>query len=97
MFDKGVCAGYQLLSVGVTSTGFTIPTAAVEAALIRTNSGTVRMRFDGTNPTTGTGYPIFGTDTQGFWIYGAGCLKNAQLISVSGTNMVDILYFTLRE
>ena len=98
MFDKGDCFGYQQLSVPSTgAVSMTIPVKATEAALVRTNGGTVRLRLDGTAPTTAAGFPIFSTDTSGFWIYGSGPVQNTQMIATTGTQTVDILYFGLRE
>lgn len=98
MYDKGVCLGYQKLTATVTAGQLTVSAfPQVEAALIRAETGAVRFTLDGTTPTTSSGYPIYATDTQGFWIFGAGPVKNFMAVATASTVVLDILYFGLKE
>ena len=97
MFDKGQNTGYQQITV-TGATSLTLPASgSTEAALIRTSGSNLRFRLDGTAPTSSTGYLINQSDTQGFWIWGLGNLINFKCIQASGTAVVDVLYFGLRE
>jgi hypothetical protein len=98
MFNKGNGFGFQQFTVtNATASGLTIPVPQCEAALIRTENQNLRFRVDGTAPTSAVGYPIYSSDTTGFWLWGAGILKNFQCVATSGTATVDVMYFGLAE
>ncbi len=50
--------GYQKLSVSSTAVGFTIPSGTVRMAVINVETDAVRVRTDGTNPTSASGMPF---------------------------------------
>lgn len=99
MYDKGQAFGYQSISLSNSNpSGFTIPVPQAEAALIRVETNNMRFRLDGVAASATSGYLLMSSDTQGFWIWGAGNLKNFSAIATTtGTTNLDVIYFGLAE
>jgi hypothetical protein len=96
MYDRAKCFGYQQITLSTTAaSSLTIPGTPKysNAALLRVENGAMRFRMDGTAPTTGSGMPLYSTDTAPFWIDGLGLLQNLQAIAVTGTPVLDVMYF----
>jgi hypothetical protein len=102
MNGKAQPVGHQQFTVtNATATGFTIPTQTggmyVDIALIRTETSDLRFWLDGSTPTSASGYRIFASDTQGFWIWGAGAVQNFKCIATTGIATVDVIYFGAQD
>jgi hypothetical protein len=80
--------GYQQLSVHSAATSLTVPQLA-NVAVITVENATVRMRGDGTAPTTTVGFPL-ATSTP--FTYD-GEISRLQLIATAGTATVNVMYF----
>lgn len=81
--------GYQQLSTISSATALTIPAGAT-VAYVTAESGTVRYRDDGTNPTTTVGTPL----TQGFTlIYVATPLTAVKFIDTSTGAVLSVNYY----
>lgn len=88
--------GYQALSPDAsTSVGLTVPTGKnVTRCLISVETADVRIRDDGTNPTSSVGM-LIKKDSQP-WSY-EGDLSALKIISTSGTAAVKVLYYAERS
>lgn len=97
MYDKGICLGYQQLTVGATAVTMTPPTGAgamVNGMLLRSSANNLRFRLDGTAPTTGVGFTMNATDTVPLWLEGLGQALNFKAIRNGGSDAtLEILYF----
>lgn len=81
--------GYQQITSLAAATALTIP-AGTSVAILKPSTQSVRIRDDGTNPTTTVGYPIAaGTE----FIYAASSLSALRVIETAASASLDILYY----
>lgn len=102
MYDRAICVGYDQITLSATAvSSLPIMAAATgniqnnNAALIRLESGSARFLMTGVTgvPTTGSGFLLNSSDNLPMWINGLGNLQRFQAIAVSGTPILDVLYF----
>jgi hypothetical protein len=85
---SGTPIGYQQITSLSGVTGLTIP-AGAKQALIQTSAQIVRMRSDGTNPSSSVGYPL----KVGSEIMIIGNLSRLKFIEATSGAVLDVLYF----
>lgn len=85
---SGTPVGYQQITSLGAAVGLTIPAGATQA-LISVSTQIVRLRSDGTDPTTAVGFPIKVGDQIMFF----GNLSAIKIIAAVGGAVVDVLYF----
>lgn len=85
------CVGHQQFAAGAVDTAqaLTIPTGAVKAR-IKASAQAIRIREDGTNPTSAIGYPL-ATGVE--YICDVSDLTKVRLIAQVGGAIVDIIYY----
>lgn len=102
MPDFGQPVGYAQISLDAITAvllSASVPKAAngdvlANMAVIRPTGNNVRMRQDGTAPTTTVGFPLNTTDTEAFALIGIGALMGAQFIAVTGTAKLEVLFYS---
>ena len=80
--------GYQQITSLSSATSLTVPTGA-QIAWIQAESQNIRLRDDGTAPSATVGFIITTTDPLRY----DGDLRDVQLIEVTGSAKVNILYY----
>lgn len=93
--NRGTTVGYQNLSISNTSVGLTVPSNA-DSAILRIESTStvyaVRLRSDGTAPTSSVGFPMLDGDVIEFLT--AEDLRRLRFIEANvGTHSVHVIYF----
>lgn len=84
--------GYQQVAAGGADAAIALPSlpTGTMVAIIKPNTQTIRLRDDGTNPTTGVGYPITaGTE----YAYTGASIGAVKIISAVAGAGIDILYY----
>lgn len=85
-------AGYVQQSVTTAAALSTIPAQAT-FALINVESGAIRWRDDGTNPTASVGTPLSAGQTLTY----DGSLAALKVVSQSGTSVLSVAYYVSRH
>lgn len=80
--------GYQQINDPSTATGLSLPSNS-QSALIQVLDQNVRIRDDGTNPTTSVGFRIAAGDSLTY----DGDLRKVRIIEESSGAEVNILYY----
>ena len=89
-------SAFEALSVGTTAVSFTAATyAQADAAFVYVEDGSVRVRFDGTAPTSTTGWQLFGGEVWEF--ENARELADAQFISADGSTYTLQVNYGVRQ
>jgi hypothetical protein len=84
----GTPIGYQHITSLSAAAGLTIP-AGARRAMITVSAQTVRLRSDGTDPTTSVGFPI----PVGTVLMFEGNLSRLKFIEAVSGGILDVLYF----
>jgi hypothetical protein len=79
---------FQQINGPAAATLLTVP-AKAKAALISADTQPVRLRFDGTDPTTAIGHLI----ANGDHLFVSGDIKNIKVIQTTATALVNVTYF----
>lgn len=87
--QKYVPLGFQAITSLSTAQSLTAPAGATHA-LVHAETNAVRWRDDGTAPTASVGMYLNTTDTPFFY---SGTLSAVQFIAVSGSPVVNVLYY----
>jgi hypothetical protein len=83
--------GYQQFTAGQVdaATALTVP-AGTSVAIIKPSAQAIRLRDDGTNPTTTIGYPVaVGVE----FVYSSSSIGTVKIIGQAINAVVDILYY----
>lgn len=98
MNDKGICLGYQQLTVTTGVVTLTPPSVGagkyVNGMLIRSSANNLRFTLDGTTPTSSSGFPLNSADTEPLWLEGLGQAIGFKATRNGGSDAtLEVLYF----